>query len=628
MKLALIPQPHKLTLSRGFFKIPSSGTIAISDGSLYPVAEQAKAMFARYAVSAGIRRIADPVRISLRKGLKPGGYRLTITSVAVALEAASPTAAFHGLQTLLQIASQSPAGKLPALRIDDWPDFQDRGVYYDVCRGRVPQLPRLMEQVALLSHFKINQYQLYIEHTFKFRGHPDIGKGASPLTAEDVLVLDAWCREFQVDFVPSLASFGHLASVLKHPQYHHLAEDWGVGRYVSPEADKLLPWMKHKAWSLSPANPKVYPFLDSLYSEFLPLFSSKRFNACCDETFDLGLGQTHDLCKKKGKGQVYLDHIVKLNHLSRKYGKKIMFWGDIIRHYPKLINGIPKDALVLDWGYAFNHPFDRIRDFRKAGLDFYACPGTSSWVSLFPRLHNAMANIHGFAAAAKKNKGRGLLNTDWGDGGHYNFMEYSWHGFLFGAEQAWNTDADRSTFTARFAKLFLGTDDPALVRAIDTLGEVTHISVGGYYQSAWQHIFFAGPGHDVFAPTRRDAWICRDGKIRHTKLTLNAEIGRYAMKRLESVRNALVAAACRPGADPHGVLPYWIFAVDTIAHAARKLTVLGVGGRNTLPERRALKKEMTSLMRQFERLWMARNRPSEIRVTLKRYRNAIKMLGK
>ena len=622
MKLALIPQPHKLVLDKGSFRIPASGAIAISDSSLYPVAEQAKAIFRRYTVGAGVRQAPDPVRIVLRKGLRPGGYRLAITDAAVRLEAQSPAAAFHGLQTLIQIATQSPAGRLPRLHIDDWPDFQDRGVYYDVCRGRVPKLARLMEQVAVLSHFKINQYQLYMEHTFRFRGHPDIGKGASPLSAEDILVLDAWCRESNVNLVPSLASFGHLATVLKHPQYRHLAEDWGVGKYTHPESKG---WGA-RGWSLSPANPKIYSFLDSLYSEFLPVFSDKRFNVCCDETWDLGWGQTHELCKKLGKGRVYLNHIVKLNRLSRKYGKKIMFWGDIIRHYPDLIKDIPKDALVLDWGYGFNHPFDRIRDFRRAGLDFYACPGTSAWVSLFPRLYEAMANIHGFAAAARKNKGLGVLNTDWGDGGHYNFMEYSWHGYLFGAEQSWNVDADRKTFTARFAKLFFGADDPALVRAIETLGEVTHLNVGGYYQSVWQHLLFALPGQDIFAPARKDAWFCRDGRIRRGKIALDAKLGRNTLARLATVRKAFLDVARKPGTDPHRVLPYWTFAVDTIAHAAKNLTVLGAGGKDTAAARKALKRDLTSLMRQFEKLWMARNRPSEIRVTLQRYRKAIQAL--
>ncbi len=184
------------------------------------------------------------------------------------------------------------------------------------------------------------------------------------------------------------------------------------------------------------------------------MFSSGRFNVCCDETSDLGSGQSYRLCKKLGKGRVYLNHILKLNDLCRKYGKKMRFWGDIIRHHPELIPEIPKDVTVLDWGYEYDHNFETIRDFKKAGLKFYACPSVSSYSALFPRLPQANANIAGFAKAACKYGGQGLLNTDWGDGGHYNFMEYSWHGFLFGAEQGWNTKADQKSFTSRFCRLF------------------------------------------------------------------------------------------------------------------------------------------------------------------------------
>jgi len=98
------------------------------------------------------------------------------------------------------------------------------------------------------------------------------------------------------------------------------------------------------------------------------------------------------------------------------------------------------------------------------------------------------------------------------------------------------------------------------------------------------------------------------------------------VRRLQRVRAVLGAAADAPGADPHGVLPYWIFAVDTLVHAARKLSVLGVGGRDTPAARRSLKREMSGLMWRFQRLWLARNRPSQIRITLRRYRRAIQSL--
>ena len=624
MPLDFLPQPHKVKTAPGRRPIPRKGTIGICCRRLAAVADEARRVFKGYAIAVSAPGLRQAVTFRLREGLRPGGYRLRIDARGVLLEAESVEAAFCGLQTLRQAARQSPAGTLPMVTIDDWPDFQDRGIYYDLARGRVPKLNALQGLAEGLAEFKINQIQPYIEHTFQFRGHPDIGRGASPLTPDDILAWDDCCHSRHVELLPSLAAFGHLAGVLRHPQYRDLAEDWGVGRLVAPGAK--MP--RHfRGWTLSPANPKSYEFLESLFAEFLPLFRSKRFNVCCDETWDLGLGQSYELCGKKGKGVVYLDHIRKLARLAAAHGKKIMFWGDIIRGYPELIPEIPKDVTVLDWMYNFDQPFHKIRDFRKAGLPFYACPGTSGWVTLFPRIHEAAANIAGFAAAGKRNGARGLLTTDWGDGGHYNFMELSWHGYCYGAEQGWNTAADRSTFTRRFCKHFLRIDDARFAAAVDTLGDVAHEQFEGFYQSIWQHVFFAAPQDKAFHQAPNRFHRARRGRIQlEEEAPLDAKVGRQALRRIDAVRETLAAGAARKGADPREVLPYWLYAVDAIAHAARRLTVLGPGGDDSRPARRKLKARQIALRKRFEALWMARNRRSEIRNTLRRYDRAIRSL--
>jgi hypothetical protein len=621
MTIDFLPQPHRIAWAEGKFLPTRHGVIGISDQLFMPVVRSVQALLPGYALAVTVGRIHDQVTIRLRRGLKPGGYRLTVRPAGIVLEAASAAAAGHGVQTLRQLMAQCPSGSLPCVAIDDWPDFQDRGVYYDVCRGRVPTLASLLQQADLLAQFKINHLELYVEHTFHFRGHPDIGRGASPLTADDLLSLDQHCADRNIELVPSLASFGHMSQVLKHPQYHDLAEDWGVGKYLDPEAERHI---RIKGWTLSPANPLIYPFLDSLFAEFLPLFRSKRFNVCCDETFDLGLGQSYELCRRRGKGRVYLDHILKLRNLAQRHGKRILFWGDIIRNHPKLIREIPKDVTILDWGYDANHPFDKVRDFKAVGCPFIVCPGTNSWNALFPRLFEAQANIHGFAAAGKKHGAQGLMNTDWGDGGHANFMELSWHGYLFGAEQAWNVAADQASFTRRFCKLFLGCDDSDLVGAVTTLGDLAQVGTWG---SVWQTIFFAAPGDRVFAGAKEPISVSRGGAIRKIDGRIDARLGRETAERLIGVRTILEQVASRSGADPHGVLPYWLFAVDTLRHAALKLAALGRGGRNTFEARALLREDQTRLMRRFEKLWLARNRPSEIGITLKRYRQAIRALG-
>ncbi len=621
MPLALIPEPHRLRQERGRFTVPRPLSIGISSEALLPAAETVRDLFGRATIAIAADKVNDPCVLLLRKGLAPEGYRLRINARGIRLEAESTTGAAHGVRTLAQIVQQSGAQRLPRVSITDWPDFAVRGQYYDLCRGRVPTLERLKEQVDLLAFYKMNQLQLYIEHTFRFRQYPEIGRGASPLSAEDVMALDDYAARRHVELVPSLASFGHLASVLRHERFRDLAEDWGVGKYVDPAVDQ------HRCirgWTVSPANPKIYPFLDSLFAEFLPCFRSKRFNICCDETWDLG--QSYELCQKKGKGRVYLDHVAKVSRLAKQYGKTVMFWGDIIRNHPELIKHIPKRLTVLDWDYSHARDFEAIRDFKKAGLEFYACPGTSSWVSLFPRLPEAMANISGFAAAGKKHGATGLLNTDWGDGGHYNFMEFSWHGYLFAAEQAWNTRASAETFTRRFCRLFLEVDRPDLTRALTDLGDVAQLSCSGYYQSIWLHIFFARPDEPIFDGQVRDAVLSREGRIHKKRMRLTAKVGRDARHKLVRIRRVLVRYDKQKETDSHGVLPYWIFAVDTLIHAARKLAAFGPGGRDTPAARKQLKKELRSLQRRFEKLWLARNRKSEIRITLKKYRRALEAL--
>lgn len=629
MAVVFLPEPKQVGQGKPVFALPAQGSIGIAEHALFPVAQMAGRMLKGAPVNVRVPGITDTLSLALVKGMNRDGYRLRVTPRGIRIEAESVVGARHGMHTLAQVVVQCPGGCLPALDVHDWPDFVDRGIYYDVCRGRVPKLEWLLRMAECLARFKINHLQLYIEHTFAFRRHPDIGKDASPLAAEDILRLDAHCRELGIELVPSLASLGHLATVLKHPQYRHLAEDWGVGRFVDPDACNRKPVPGMYGWTLSPANPRIYDFLDALFAEFLPVFSSRRFNVCCDEAWDLGWGQSYRLCRKLGKGRVYLNHILKLRQMAAKYGKTIMFWGDIIRQHPELIPEIPKDVTVLDWGYPWDHNFDAIRDFRKVGLPFFACPGTSSWISLFPRLPNAMANIAGFARAGHRHGAGGLLTTDWGDGGHYNFMEYSWYGYLTGAEQGWNTGADLGSFPERFCRLFLRSGDKALIRAVEDLGDIASLNVpSDHYECLWQYLFFATARNWQNVMGKHDALLSEGGKLRHSPVTVNAALGRRTLAKLDHVRVALAAHQGCKGEDPTGVLPYWVFAVDTLRHAARKLAALGPGGTPTPAALRRLRREMVRLRARFVRLWLARNRPSEIRTTLARYREVIRAYGR
>ncbi|MBM4149849.1 MAG: hypothetical protein FJ224_12535 [Lentisphaerae bacterium] len=506
--------------------------------------------------------------------------------------------------------------------IHDKPVYGARGVYYDVARGRVPKTERLEELAETLAGYGINQLQLYVEHTFAWKAFPDIWRGASPLTAADIRRLDRVCARCGVELIPSLASFGHMAGILRLPPYRTMAEDRGVGRYTDPAIDRLPAWQRKTGWTISPVHPRTYRFLARLFDEFLPLFSSRIFNVCCDETWDLGYGQSAELCRLKGRGRVYLDHVLRLRELAARHGKRIQFWGDVIVKHPDLLSELPGDVTVLNWGYEHDVPLAPVRALSKARRDFMVCPGTSGWVSLFPRLPASCANIRRLAAAGR-GRACGLLNTDWGDGGHYNFMELSWYGYLFGAEQAWNPEADAASFTDRFCRLFLRSSNRRLMSAIADLGDISHICVGGYYQSAWLHVFFAEPGADILRLVRPMASVSEGGAIRACRVDWDAAYARAVLSRVNRAKSGLESAMRVPGVDPMGVLPYWVFAADCLAHAARKLSVLGLGGTDVPAERQRLANEMRGLLERFETLWKARNRVSELRIAKERYMRAL-----
>ncbi len=123
----------------------------------------------------------------------PEGYNLTITSDAIHIVANQPAGAFYGVQTLIQLLQQYGAN-LPILRVNDWPDFPNRGVMLDISRDKVPTMETLYGLVDMLASWKINQLQLYTEHTFAYRNHATVWADASPMTGEQILELDAYCR--------------------------------------------------------------------------------------------------------------------------------------------------------------------------------------------------------------------------------------------------------------------------------------------------------------------------------------------------------------------------------------------------------------------------------------------------
>ncbi|TAL04129.1 MAG: glycoside hydrolase, partial [Verrucomicrobia bacterium] len=347
------------------------------------------------------------------------GYALTVSKSGIEIRFRKTAGLRAGVATLRQLLHEY-GRRLPCLKIRDWPDFARRGVMLDVSRGRVPKLETLLDLVERLADFKINEFQLYTEHTFAYRNYKSVWKDWGALTATEIRTLDKRCRELGVDLVPNQNSFGHLRYFLEHPKLKKLAE------VSAPYEGSTGDFLRFPS-TLAPHNPGTIKFLRKLYDELLPNFSSRFFNVGCDETWDLGRGQSKKICERSGKGRVYVDFLKQIHREAAQRGRGIMFWGDIILHHPELIKELPRDVIALNWGYEANHPFAKeAATFAKSKIPFYVCPGTSTWMTLIGRHDNAFANLRHGAAAGRKHGAVGYLNTDWGDGGHPQPLAVSW----------------------------------------------------------------------------------------------------------------------------------------------------------------------------------------------------------
>ena len=437
----ILPNPQKINMQEGRFTVRYNSRIFIDSScsaDLYHIALLLQKEFKNccgFHLPIIRSRIARPEKCIYLTSLDNAveqSYNLVIDESVVIIQGADNAGVLYGIQTLRQIIRQSGA-QLPCLSIMDYPSVLNRGFYYDTSRGRIPTLDYLKELADSLSYYKINQLQLYVEHSYLFANLSEVWRDDTPLTAEDILELDDYCRKLEIELVPSLASFGHLCKLLRTKTYHHLCELEASDKAPFSFRDR----MRHHTIDCS--NPESFELIKSMLLEYMQLFTSKQFNICADETFDLGKGKNHARAGQEGVTAVYTDFLTKLSNFITDNGRIPMFWSDIICEEPSAYRHLPEELICLHWDYAPDPSEDRLRKLVDAGAKkLYVCPGVHGWNHLINVHHNAYENIATMCRYGHKYHSMGVLTTDWGDFGHINHPAFSRLGMIYGAAFSWN----------------------------------------------------------------------------------------------------------------------------------------------------------------------------------------------
>jgi len=599
--LLLAPSPQRLILSEEAFSL-TPGLLALDVPDPQALFFTARLLQAVVQTQAGIAMAIvagnpDPgqtgitLRIEAASHQSPEAYELVIDESGVVITASAPAGLFYGVQTLRQILMQTGAA-LPGLRISDWPDFSHRGVLLDISRDRVPTMETLYGLIDMLAAFKINQFQLYTEHTFAYRNHPLVWEKASPMTGEEILALDAYCRERFIELTPNQNTFGHMTRWLIHEPYAHLAEapdgwiaPWGQ-RYDAP-------------YTLTPTAESL-ALVQGLLDELLPHFSSRQVNVNADETFDLGQGRSKKRVQQEGEGRVYLDYLLALHRHVAAGGRTMQFWGDIIVQHPDLVPELPRDVIALEWGYEANHPFDEHSAiFARSGIPFYVCPGTSSWRTLAGRTDNAIANLRSAADNGLKHGAIGYLNTDWGDEGHMQPLPVSYLGFMVGAAESWSHEASADLDIPAALDRFVFRDEAGVMgRLVYDLGNAYQLLDAQTFNSS---LFFNALNIDV-DPLLKSGVGPKEGFSREQCNDVLAAIG-------EIMASLPRAKMQRP--DATLIQREFSWVAGMMWHACRRIVWVNSrrAGEEDVELRRTLAEEMDGLIDAYRQLWHARSRP-------------------
>lgn len=438
MAMEFLPQPKRVDHRPGNFAVTPHTRVVLAPGTAPGALLYAQMLQSAFRDHAGLTPAlgrgasgAGDITLTLDPAQEAAHYTLTVTPEGVTLAAGDDEALCNGVQTLIQY-TETHGALLPALYVEDWPDLLNRGYYQDCSRGRVPKMSYLKRVADLLCRYKINQWQLYIEHTYLFRDLSEAWRDDTPLTADDILELDAYCAARHIELVPSLSTFGHMYKILSTKTCCDLCE--------LPDSEKIPFSYSYAGWhhTLNASDPNVVEFVKKLIDEYRPLFRSNKFNICADETFDLGKGRSKALADELGEKTLYVRHVKALCEYLVSQGCTPMFWGDIMWRFPQSCAELPKETICLNWGYLPNQRENEIRDIAASGITQYACPGVCAWNRWVPLYRYAYSNIRVMCGHAHKYGAIGLLNTDWGDYGHINDPRLTFAGILYGSAFGWD----------------------------------------------------------------------------------------------------------------------------------------------------------------------------------------------
>lgn len=352
---AVVPAPQQAALRGGEFPFDSNWRLIVGKGvqagdiALEVLKEELQTRFRivlrEDAAAPDIPAVhldIQPASVTLgealdreREALAREAYRIELAPQRIRIVANASPGLLYGVETLAQMLKPN-AGRflLPEGEITDWPDLQLRLIFWDDAHHveRIDAFKRVIRQAAF---FKINAIALKLEGHFQFRSAPAIVEPYA-WTPQELQELTRYGLRHHVQLIPWVDAPGHVAFILKHPEYAHLR--------AFPDNN----------YQFCTTNPKSVELLVGMFNDLIDANKGVDYiYFSTDEPYYVGLAETPQ-CRESararelgGNGRLLAEFITKVAEPLRARGRKVVFMGefplepgDIAALPPYLINTI------------------------------------------------------------------------------------------------------------------------------------------------------------------------------------------------------------------------------------------------------------------------------------------------
>lgn len=357
----------------------------------------------------------NQIRLSLNSSIKGNeAYEIKATSKVLMLSGSTPAGVFYGLQTLtkaLPIAKNVKQVELPSVMISDSPRFVYRAFLIDVGRHffSIEYLKKLIDMFALhhinYFHWHLTEDQGWRIEIKKYPKLTEIGSKRSGTvvghnsdvddnipyggyyTQEDAKEIVRYAQQRHITVIPEIDLPGHTRALLAaYPEMgctqgpYEVGHNWGIYEDV-----------------LCLGNEKIYPFLQDIIDELIPIFPAPYFHIGGDEA-PTTRWQNCDRCKalaqKQGVSPKHLQggFTNRLEKYINSKGKKIIGWDEILE------GDINPSATIMSWTGVT--PGVKAA---KAGHDVIFSPGEYAYIDHYQtkEIHKEPKAIGGYLPVEK-----------------------------------------------------------------------------------------------------------------------------------------------------------------------------------------------------------------------------------